>query len=135
VVSFVGFVGGWGKAIFGPDAFFLSGAVAASVVTFFTLLPSFMFILLGAPFIESTHGNLKFTAALSGIAAAVVGVIVNLAVFFAYYVLCPQGLAGHFQWAALFMGAAAALALFRFKLGVIPVIVLSGLAGLVLRLN
>ena len=92
VVSFVGFVGGWTKAIFGADSLFLSGAAAATVVTFFTFLPSFFFILLGAPFIESTHGNLKFTAPLTAITAAVVGVIVNLAVFFAYHVLWPQGL-------------------------------------------
>jgi chromate transporter len=132
VVSFVGFVGGWTQAIFGSDSLLLSGAVAASVVTFFTFLPSFMFILLGGPFIESTHGNLKFTAPLSGITAAVVGVIVNLAVFFAYHVLWPQGLGGRFEWASLLIGAAAALALFRFKVGVIPVVLASGLAGLAL---
>ncbi len=130
VVSFVGFVGGWTRAIFGADALFLSGAVAAAVVTFFTFLPSFCFILLGGPFIESTHGNLKFTAPLTGITAAVVGVIANLAVFFAYHVLCPMGLAGHFEWASAAIGLAAALALFRFKVGVIPVVLASGLAGL-----
>lgn len=132
VVSFVGFVGGWTKAIFGADSLLLSGAVAASVVTFFTFLPSFMFILLGGPFIESTHGNLKFTAPLSGITAAVVGVIVNLAVFFAYHVLWPQGLGGHFEWTSLLIGAVAAVALFRFKIGVIPVVLTSGLVGLAL---
>ncbi|MFZ5548731.1 MAG: chromate efflux transporter [Pseudomonadota bacterium] len=130
VVSFVGFVGGWTKAIFGPDALFLAGAVAATVVTFFTFLPSFFFILLGAPFIETTHGNLKFTAPLTGITAAVVGVIVNLAVFFAYHVLWPQGLGGPFEWASAVIGLAAGMALFRFKLGVIPVIAGSALAGL-----
>ncbi|MDM0066673.1 chromate efflux transporter [Variovorax sp. J31P207] len=132
VVSFVGFVGGWTKAIFGADALFLSGAVAATVVTFFTFLPSFFFILLGAPFIESTHGNLKFTAPLTGITAAVVGVIANLAVFFAYHVLWPQGFTGRFEWASALIGVAAAVALFRFKVGVIPVVVGSGLAGLAL---
>jgi len=130
VVSFVGFVGGWGKALFGPEALLLSGAVAASVVTFFTFLPSFMFILLGGPFIESTHGNLKFTAPLTGITAAVVGVIVNLAVFFAYHVLWPQGLSGHFEWPSALIGMGAALALFRFKRGVIPVVLAAGLTGL-----
>lgn len=132
VVSFVGFVGGWTKAIFGSDSLFLSGAVAATVVTFFTFLPSFLFILLGAPFIESTHGNLKFTAPLTAITAAVVGVIVNLAVFFAYHVLWPKGLSGHFEWASALIGLAAAVALFRFKRGVIPVVLTSGLAGLAL---
>ena len=130
IVSFVGFVGGWTKAIFGPESLFLSGAVAAAVVTFFTFLPSFFFILLGAPFIESTHGNLKFTAPLTAITAAVVGVIVNLAVFFAYHVLWPNGLAGPFDWASAVIGLIAGIALFRFKLGVIPVIAGCGLLGL-----
>jgi chromate transporter len=91
VVAFVGFVGGWSHALFGPGSLFIAGAVAASVVTFFTFLPSFFFILLGGPFIESTHGNLRFTAPLAGITAAVVGVIVNLALFFAWHVLWPAG--------------------------------------------
>jgi chromate transporter len=134
VVSFVGFVGGWTKAIFGGDALFLAGAVAAAVVTFFTFLPSFCFILLGAPFIESTHGQLKFTAPLTGITAAVVGVIANLAVFFAGHVLWPEGWGGRFEWPAALIGLAAAVALWRFRLGVIPVIAGSALAGLALTL-
>jgi chromate transporter len=134
VVSFVGFVGGWTQAIFGPDAPFLAGAAAATVVTFFTFLPSFFFILLGAPFIESTHGNLKFTAPLTGITAAVVGVILNLAVFFAYHVLWPGGFGGPFDGVSALIGLGAALALFRFKVGVIPVVLGSGLVGLALSL-
>lgn len=134
VVSYVGFVGGWTKALFGPEALPLAGIVAAGVVTFFTFLPSFCFIFLGAPFIESTHGKLGFTAPLTGITAAVVGVIANLAVFFAYHVLWPQGFAGGFEWAAAAIGAGAALALFRFKVGVIPVVLASGLAGLAWQL-
>ena len=129
VVSFVGFVGGWTKAIFGADSLFVSGAAAATVVTFFTFLPSFLFILLGGPFIESTHGKLKFTAPLTGITAAVVGVIVNLAVFFAYHVLWPAGLSGRFEWPSAVIGIAAGIALFRFKVGVIPVVLASGIAG------
>ena len=134
VVSFVGFVGGWTQAIFGPGSPFMAGAVAATVVTFFTFLPSFLFILLGAPFIETTHGNLKFTAPLTGITAAVVGVIVNLAVFFAYHVLWPQGLQGPFEWPSAFIGAAAGIALFRLRLGVITVIAGSAVAGLAFQL-
>jgi len=134
VVSFVGFVGGWTHAIFGSDSLFLAGAAAATVVTFFTFLPSFFFILLGGPFIESTHGNLKFTAPLTGITAAVVGVILNLAVFFAFHVLWPRGLSGPFEWASACIGLIAAIALFRFKRGVIPVVLGSGIAGLAWRL-
>lgn len=130
VVAFVGFVGGWTQAIFGPDALLLSGAAAAAVVTFFTFLPSFCFIFLGAPFIESTHGKLQFTAPLVAITAAVVGVIVNLAVFFAGHVLWPAGGDGPFAWPSAVIGVAAAVALFRFKLGVIPVVLGAGAAGL-----
>ncbi len=134
VVSFVAFAGGWAKAIFGADHLLLAGAVAACVVTFFTFLPSFFFVFLGGPFIESTHGNLKFTAPLTGITAAVVGVIVNLAVFFAYHVLWPKGLAGSFEWPAALIGLAAALALFRYKVGVIPVVFASAIVGLTMSL-
>jgi chromate transporter len=113
VVAFVGFVGGWSRAVFGPDSALLGGVAAATVVTFFTFLPSFVFILLGGPFIESTHGNLKFTAPLTAITAAVVGVIVNLAVFFAWHVLWPHGFGGGFEWLAALIGVAAFVAVFR----------------------
>ena len=129
IVSFVGFVGGWTRAIFGSDSLFLSGAAAATVVTFFTFLPSFLFILAGGPFIESTHGKLGFTAPLTGITAAVVGVIVNLAVFFGYHVLWPDGLAGRFEAFSAAIGVVAGIALIRFKVGVIPVVLAAGLVG------
>jgi chromate transporter len=139
VVAFVGFVGGWTKAIFGPDALALAGIAGACVATFFTFLPSFLFILAGGPLVETTHGQLRFTAPLSGITAAVVGVIVNLALFFAWHVFWPQGWSAEaalrgLDPAGLLVGLAAALALFRFKAGVIPVIFACGAAGLALRL-
>ncbi|MGE0673367.1 MAG: chromate efflux transporter [Methylibium sp.] len=134
VVAFVGFVGAWTHAVFGPDALFAAGTAAAVIVTYFTFLPSFLFILLGGPFIETTHGKLQFTAPLTGITAAVVGVIVNLAVFFAYHVLWPDGLAGRFEWPAALIGAAAAVALFGSRIGVIPVVLAAGLLGLVWQL-
>ena len=130
VVAFVGFVGGWGQQALGPDARFLGGALAATVVTFFTFLPSFVFILAGGPLVESTHGNLKFSAPLTAITAAVVGVILNLALFFAYHVLWPQGFGGPFSVASALITLAAALALFRFKVGVIPLLGACALAGL-----
>ena len=122
VVAFVGFVGGWLKQVFGPEALFLGGAIAATVVTFFTFLPSFVFILAGGPLVESTHGKLGFTAPLSAITAAVVGVILNLAMFFAYHVLWPQGFGGRFDALSARITLAAAVALFRFKVGVIPLL-------------
>ena len=123
VVAFVGFLGGWQREVFGPDALFAAGAVAAAVATWFTFLPSFVFILAGGPAVEATHGRLGFTAPLSAITAAVVGVIVNLALFFAYHVLWPRGFDGRFDVASALIAAAAALALFRFKVGVLPLLV------------
>ena len=133
VVAFVGFIGGWVKQIFGPDALFLGGAVAATVVTYFTFLPSFIFILAGGPLIETTHGNLKVTAPLTAITAAVVGVILNLALFFAYHVLWPAGFAGPFDYVSAIITLAAAIALFQFKVGVIALLAACAAIGLVLK--
>ena len=135
VVAFVGFVGGWTKELFGPEAQVLAGIAGASVATLFTFLPSFLFILVGGPAVEATRHDLKFTAPLTGITAAVVGVILNLALFFAWHVLWPQAtdaapFTGHFEWFSLLITAAAFVALWRYKLGVIPVIGACAAAGL-----
>ncbi|WP_294767920.1 chromate efflux transporter [uncultured Rhodoferax sp.] len=129
VVAFVAFVGGYAKALLGPDALFLAGALAAALVTWFTFLPSFLFILAGGPLVETTHNDLKFTAPLTAITAAVVGVILNLALFFGYHVLWPQGFAGAFDAVAALIAIAAAIALFRYKRNVIHVIAACALAG------
>lgn len=131
VVAFVGFVGGYGQL--GPDAPWLAGALAATVVTWFTFLPSFLFILAGGPLVEATKGDMKFTAPLTAITAAVVGVILNLAVFFGYHVLWPDGLPGAFDWGAALIVAAAAIALFVFKRGVIQVIFVCAFVGLAIK--
>jgi chromate transporter len=134
VVAFVGFVGGWTKQIFGPETLPAAGIIAASVVTYFTFLPSFLFILVGGPIIETTHGQLRFTAPLTGITAAVVGVIVNLVTFFAWHVFWPRGwqpaqLVGGADFAAISIGIVGAIALLRFKIGVIRVILACAAAG------
>jgi len=134
VVAFVGFVGAWTKASLGPEALALAGCAGATVATFFTFLPSFLFILAGGPLVESTHGDLRFTAPLAGITAAVVGVIFNLALFFAWHVFWPAGFEGRFEWPLLALGIAALTALFRFRAGIVPVIVACGIAGLAMRL-
>jgi chromate transporter len=142
VVAFVGFLGGWQDPAIAsalPASKFLAGAVAATVVTWFTFLPSFVFILAGGPLVESTHGNLNITAPLTAITAAVVGVILNLALFFLYHVLWPAGLHGlslsqaaaGFEWPSALIALGAAVALFRYKRGVIPVIATCAVAGLV----
>jgi chromate transporter len=134
VVAFVGFVGAWTKAALGTGALALAGCLGAVVATFFTFLPSFLFILLGGPLVESTHGDLRFTAPLTGITAAVVGVILNLAAFFAWHVLWPGGFSGRFDVFSLVVGLAALAALWRYRTGMIPVIFACGIAGLAFRL-
>jgi chromate transporter len=130
VVSFVGFVGGWNQAVLGPQALFWGGALAATVVTWFTFLPSFIFVLAGGPLIESTHGKLQFTAPLTAITAAVVGVIASLAVFFVEHIARPDGMAGGVDVAALGLALAVAWALLRWKWGVVPVIGACAAVGL-----
>ncbi len=130
VVAFVGYVGGWTRELFGPELLPLAGAAGASVATLFTFLPSFLFILIGAPAVEATRGDVKFTAPLTGITAAVVGVVLNLAAFFAYHVLWPEGFEGRFEWFSALIGAAAFVALFRYKMGVVTVIAAFALVGL-----
>jgi chromate transporter len=134
VVAFVGFVGGWTRQVLGPDAVFTGAALAGGMATFFTFLPSFVFILAGGPLVEATHGKLGFTAPLSAITAAVVGVILNLALFFAWHVLWPKGWAGAFDWVSAAITLAAAVALFRFKVGVLPLLGACAVAGLIVQL-
>ena len=142
IVAFVGYLGaaaeaaracgnaaGCGAAVFGW------GALGAVVATWFTFLPSFVFILAGGPLVEATHGRLGFTAPLTAITAAVVGVIGSLALFFLLHIAWPAGgrALADIDGAALALAAAAAFALVRLKWGVIPVIVLCALAGLAWR--
>jgi chromate transporter len=107
------------------------------VATWFTFLPSFIFILAGGPWVESTRGNLKLTAPLAAVTAAVVGVIANLALFFIAAVAYPDKAAGILDTpidaVALGLVAAAALALWRLQWGVIQVIAASAAVGLLLR--
>lgn len=130
VVAFVGFAGGYAREWLGPEHLFLAGALAAIVVTWFTFLPSFLLILGGGPLVESTQNEVRVTAPLTAITAAVVGVIANLAAFFAWHVFWPQGFQGSTDWFSIAVAVAAVTALLRFKVGVVPVILACGLAGL-----
>ncbi len=132
IVAFVGFVGGWTKHALGPGALLAAGIAGASIATFFTFLPSFLFILSGGPLVERTRDDVKLTAPLTAITAAVVGVIVNLAVYFAWHVIWPRGEPWMPDWPAAIIAIVAAALLVTKKAGVIPVIVASGLAGLAL---
>ena len=123
--------GRWPKRRARADALALAGCAGAAIATFFTFLPSFLFILLGGPLVESTHGDLRFTAPLTGITAAVVGVILNLAVFFAWHVLWPGGFSGRFDVFSLLVALAAVAALWRYRGATIPVILGCGASGLI----
>ena len=129
IVAFVGFVGGWTHALFGPAALPLAGIAGALVAALFTFLPSFVFILAGGPLVESGRGNVRLTAPLTAISAAVVGVVASLAVFFGQHVFFAGGQA---QPAAIAIGAAASIALLRYRIGPIRLIAACALAGLLL---
>ena len=136
VVTYVGFLGGWSKAVLGPDSLFLGAALAAMVVTWFTFLPSFIFILAGGPIVESTHGKLQLTAPLTAITAAVVGVIASLAVFFLAHLAYQPAQGGNpasLDWAALFIAVLAGFALMRLKWGVVVVLASCAILGVAYR--
>lgn len=134
LVAFVGFVGGYVQAQFGADQAFVAGALAACLVTWFTFLPSFLFILIGAPLVERTRRQLRFTAPLTAISAAVVGMILNLALFFAYHVFWPHGFAEGIDGLALGIALLAAAGLLVLRRSVLEVLIACALAGLLVVL-
>ena len=134
IVTFVGFLGGYTHALFGPDMSFLAGAAGAITATWFTFLPSFLFILAGGPLVEHSRAEGRLDGPLTAITAAVVGVILNLALSFAGHVFLPQGAGSQPDPVAILIFTGAALALFRFRRSVIEVIAASALIGLGVRL-
>ena len=141
VVAFVGFVGGYQAS----DLGWIGAVLGCVLATYFTFLPSFVFILLGAPYIESMRGELRLTAALTGITAAVVGVVLNLAVFFGKTVIWPKLSIPHSGFSVsgalsllaettnvfgLVLAVAAFVALQRFKVSLSYVVLACAIAGL-----
>ncbi|MGH8008098.1 MAG: chromate transporter, partial [Candidatus Binatia bacterium] len=128
VLQFVGFMAGWNH----PEGMSqtASAITGALVTTYTTFLPCFFFIFLGAPYIEMLRGNKNLTAALSGVTAAVVGVVLNLALVFGAVVIWPQGLSGGTDWFAAAMSVVAFIALYRLKLDVLWIILAGGVIGL-----
>lgn len=133
IVTWVGYLGGVAKEVF--DNPIAAGLAGAATATFFTFLPSFWFILAGGPLVESTRNEIRFTAPLTGITAAVVGVILNLAVFFAWHTFWPQGVkdapfSGPFEWFPVVIAVAAFIALWKYKADIMKVIGVCALLGL-----
>jgi chromate transporter len=131
IVAFVGFVGGWTHDLFGGHLL-AAGMAGACVAAFFTFLPSFVFILVGGPLVESTRDNLQLTAPLTGISAAVVGVVASLAVFFGQHVFHLSAAPVLWDWTAIGISLFAAIALLRYQLGTIKLLLACAIAGLVL---
>ena len=134
IVAFVGFVGGYASEAMSDVGPFWTGAIAAIVVTWFTFLPSFLFILAGGPLVESSRQTPAFTAPLTAITAAVVGVIAHLALYFGQHVIVPDWRLASVDWLALGITTLAAFALFGFKRGVLEVIAGSALIGVLVGL-
>jgi chromate transporter len=126
VLQFVGFVAAWHRPEgLSPE---LAGLVGALVVTWVTFLPSFLFVFLGAPHVERLRRRAGLSAALAGITAAVVGVILHLGIVFGRGVLLPASRGGAFDPFAAAVALAALAALLRFKLPM-PLAVLAGAAA------
>ncbi|MES2741932.1 MAG: chromate efflux transporter [Pseudomonadota bacterium] len=130
IVAFVGFVGGWTHAA--GAGVLPAGIAGACTAAFFTFLPSFVFILAGGPLVEASRDNVRMSAPLTAISAAVVGVIVSLALFFGRHVFWLAAPQAHWDGVAMAIGAAAAVALLRFRLGTIKLLLACACVGVVL---
>ncbi|MDR4521263.1 MAG: chromate efflux transporter [Nitrosomonas sp.] len=134
IVTWIGYLGGTARAVF--DNTIWAGIAGAGVATFFTFLPSFLFILAGGPLVEATRDEPHFTAPLTGITAAIVGVILNLAVFFAWHTFWPHGTAAtaildNLQLYSLFLSVAAFIALWKYRFDIMTVILAGAILGVV----
>jgi len=126
VLQFAGFLGGWNHP--GGLAPLLAATLGAAMTTWVTFVPCFLWIFLGAPYLEQLRQQTRLTCALSAVTAAVVGVVFNLAVWFGWHVLFPGG--PRVEWFALALAVTAFVAMQRFKVGLIPVVFASGILGL-----
>lgn len=129
VLQFVGFMGGWQHPEGLPPL--MSATLGALLTTWVTFTPCFLWIFVGGPYIEQLRGNAKLASALSAITAAIVGVVLNLAVWFALHVFFPAR--GAVDWFAIALCATAFAAMLRFKIDIVPVVLVSGLLGLIYK--
>ncbi|OHC67381.1 MAG: chromate transporter [Rhodocyclales bacterium GWA2_65_20] len=133
IVTWVGYLGGVSKVVAADPV--TAGIAGAAVATFFTFLPSFLFVLAGGPLIEATRGELKFTAPLTAITAAVVGVVLNLATFFAWHTFWPKAtdaapFGGPFDAIPVVVAVVSFVALWKYKVDIMKVIGICAVLGL-----
>ena len=131
VITFIGFVSGWVNNFMPNLNPIYSALLTTTIATFFTFLPSFIMIFVGAPLIESTRKNIKFAAPLTAITSAVVGVILNLALFFAYHVFWNEQ-ASTISYISILIALISLIALIRLKVNTLYVIFASCIVGIVL---
>src|SRR5256886_2393649 len=129
VLQFVGFIGAWQHPEGLPPL--LAATLGALLTPWATFTPCFLWTFVGGPHIEQLRGNEKLTSALSTITAAIVGVILNLAVWFGLRVFFPN--AGVIDWFAILLCVAAFVAMLRYKIDIIPVVLTGGLLGLIYK--
>jgi len=129
VLQFVGFMGAWQHPEGLPPL--VAATVGALITTWVTFTPCFLWIFLGGPHIEQLRGNARLTSALTAITAAIVGVVLNLAVWFALHVFFPAG--GTVDWFAILLCAAASVAMLRYKIDIIPIVIGAGILGLLYK--
>ncbi len=130
VLQFVGFLGGW--SFHEPFSPLTTATLGAAITTWTTFLPCFLWIFLGAPYIERLRDNAKLTAALSAITAAVVGVVLNLGVWFGLHVLFPAE--QPVNWFGVAVCGVALVGMWKWKWDIIPVVLGAGLLGLLYRM-
>jgi chromate transporter len=142
VVQYVGFLAAARHAGISTLDPMIAGTLGGLIAMWTTFVPSFLWIFLGGPYVEALIGNRRLNAALSAVTAAVVGVILNLALWLALHTLFAQmqrvgslnlPVLGSVNWAALGIAIAAMAAIFRFRVGIIPVLAGSCLAGIALH--
>jgi chromate transporter len=127
VLQFVGFLGGWNHPGTLPP---LSAAtLGAFITTWTTFVPSFLLILIGAPYMERLRGNIRLASALAAVTAAVVGVILNLSVWFGIHVLFPAGATPN--WFGLALSLIAFMGMARWNWAIAPVVLGGAVAGLI----
>jgi len=131
VLQFVGFLGGWQQP--GDLPPLVAATLGAALTTWTTFVPCFLWIFLGAPHIEQMRGNQRLTTALSAVTAAVVGVILNLAVWFGIHVILPEG--KPVDWYAMAVGLVAFAGMVKWRWDIVPVVLGAGALGIVYRLS
>jgi chromate transporter len=109
----------------------IAATIGALITTWATFTPCFLWVFLGGPHIEQLRGNAKLTSALTAVTAAIVGVVLNLAVWFGLHVFLPAGQG--IDWFAIGLCAAAFVALLRFKVDIIPVVIGAGIVGVIYK--